>query len=205
MRDLQVFFNPCDEVILERSLDGLMKEVGGEKFIYICSGEVCRKRLGSRVSTRSGEGDGQPTRKSGTIPWPNHSVSSSSVSRSMNISSRVRSSAAGSSRFEGSALQLERRSSVHECREHQGMYRRDTPPVYSPCSSRLLRIVRNFRAKTVDGPAEVVVRASNEVPLQHIRFDSGVDDSQAAMEETTAEIAEDFVLHIIPSACGVID
>ena len=40
MRDFEVLFNPCNEMILECSLDCLVEEVWGEKFVYIRSWEV---------------------------------------------------------------------------------------------------------------------------------------------------------------------
>ena len=52
MRKLEVLFNPCNEMILECSLDCLVEEVWGEKFVYICSWKVGRERLTLTVSTR---------------------------------------------------------------------------------------------------------------------------------------------------------
>ena len=116
VHNLKVLFDPCDKMVLICSLDDLMEEVWCKKFVDICSGKGGCKWLGLVVSIVLGQRSGRRrTRKSGTIPWSNHNVSSSSVSRSANISSRVRSSAAGSSRFVGLALQLKRHSSVCEC------------------------------------------------------------------------------------------
>jgi len=52
--NLEVLFNPRNEMVLECSLDGLVEEVQGEKFINIRSREVGCVRLASMVSTRSG-------------------------------------------------------------------------------------------------------------------------------------------------------
>ena len=54
MCNLEVLFDPCDEMVLECSLDGLVEEVWGEKFVNIRSREVGCVRLVSMVSTRSG-------------------------------------------------------------------------------------------------------------------------------------------------------
>jgi hypothetical protein len=69
VHNLEIFLNPHDEMILECSLDDLMKEVWAEKFVDICTGKAGREWLGSKVSTCSGESEGgQCTRKSDTIP-----------------------------------------------------------------------------------------------------------------------------------------
>jgi len=52
---------------------------------------------------------------------------------------------------------------------------RYTPSVYSSCSDRLFGVVCNMWSKAIDHSAEVVVRASDEVPSLHVLFDGVVD------------------------------
>jgi hypothetical protein len=46
VNDFEVHFNPRNKVVFKCSLDGLVEEVRSEKFVYIGSWEVGRKRLG---------------------------------------------------------------------------------------------------------------------------------------------------------------
>jgi hypothetical protein len=54
VRNLEVLFNPRNEVILVCSLDCLVEKVRGEKFIYICSRKVGCEWLWSTVSVHLG-------------------------------------------------------------------------------------------------------------------------------------------------------
>ena len=56
MRDFEVLFNPHNKVVFVRPLDGLVEKVWGEKFVYICSWEVCCKQLVLTVSACSKAG-----------------------------------------------------------------------------------------------------------------------------------------------------
>jgi hypothetical protein len=62
----------------------------------------------------------------------------------------------------------------------------------------LLGVVSDVWAKSIYHPAEVVIAAQDKVPGFHIRLERGVHRGKASMEETTAEIAEDLVLRVIP-------
>jgi hypothetical protein len=45
MHYFQELLDPFDKMILECSLDGLVEEVGGKEFVYICAREFCGERL----------------------------------------------------------------------------------------------------------------------------------------------------------------
>lgn len=51
MHNFEVFFDPCNKMVLECSLDGLVEEVRGKEFINIRSQEVGCVWLASTVST----------------------------------------------------------------------------------------------------------------------------------------------------------
>ena len=87
------------------------------------------------------------------------------------------------------------------CHRHQGIYGRNTPPVHSTHGNQLLGVICNVGAKAIDCPAKVVIRASDNIPCQHVTFDRGVDNSQTPMEQTAAEITEDLIFHVIPGTC----
>ena len=82
------------------------------------------------------------------------------------------------------------------------MDKRDTPAIYCSCSEGLLRVIGNVWTKAIDYPAEVVVGASDEIPLLHVRFESVVDRCETSVEETTAEVTKVDIPCVLPSACG---
>jgi hypothetical protein len=41
----EIALNPGNEMVLKGAFDDLMEEVGGEKFMYVCTGKVVRERL----------------------------------------------------------------------------------------------------------------------------------------------------------------
>ena len=45
MLKLQIFIDPCDEVVLEHAFNELMKKIQGNEFVDVCVGEIQSERL----------------------------------------------------------------------------------------------------------------------------------------------------------------